>query len=115
MHIASGKCDIFSTPLFCLTLHTEEYPESTPRNLAISLPKTLLRFTDDTDFYRFLQQSDCKMLRKIMETEKYILADLIPLRQPYATGKLRGKPPPTNPVGFQNFNLFPDRCLRKGL
>ena len=80
---------------------------------AISLAKKLLHVKDDTDFYRILQQSDCKMLRKIMETEKHILADLIPLRQPYATEKLRGRPPPTNPVGFQNFNIFPDRCLRK--
>ena len=81
---------------------------------AISLAKRLLHARDDTDFYRILQQSDCKLLRKIMETEKHILADLIPHRQPYATEKLRGRPPPTNPVGFENFNIFPDRCLRKG-
>ena len=80
---------------------------------AISLAKRLLHVTDETDFYRFSQQSDCKKLRKIMETEKHILADLIPLRQPYATEKLRGRPPPTNFVGFQNFNIFPDRCLRE--
>ena len=48
-----------------------------------------------------------------METEKHILADLIPLRQPYATEKLRERPQPTNPVGLHSFNIFPYRCLRK--
>ena len=38
---------------------------------AISLAERLLHVTDDTDFYRNLQQSDCKMLRKIMEPEKH--------------------------------------------
>ena len=80
---------------------------------AISLAKRLLQVTDDTDFYKILQQSDCKMLRKITETEKHILAYLIPLRQPCATENLRGRPPPTNPVGFQNLNIFPDCCLRR--
>ena len=46
-----------------------------------------------------------------MEKEKHILADLIPPLRPNATEKLRGNPPPTNPVGFHNFNLSPDRCL----
>ena len=119
MHIASGKCDIFSTPLFCLTLHTVSVYVGVPKkhlkklSSVISLAKRLLHVKDDTDFKRILQQPECKMLRKIMETEKHILADLIPLRQPYATEKLRGRPPPTNPVGFQNINILPDRCLRK--
>ena len=38
---------------------------------AINLAKKLLHVTEDTDFYRILQQSDCKMLRTIMETEKH--------------------------------------------
>ena len=119
MHLASEKCDIFRKPLFCLILHnvslpTVESSKSTSRNFsAIILAKKLLHVTEDTDCYRILQRSDCKLLRKIMEMEKHILADLVPLRQPYATEKLRGRPSPTNPVGFQNFNIFSDCCLRK--
>ena len=47
---------------------------------AINLAARLLNVTDDTDFHIILQQSDCEVLRKFMETEKHILADLIPLR-----------------------------------
>ena len=99
---------------FCVSLYGG-VPKKHLKKLssAVSLAKGLLHVTNDTDFYRNLQQSDCKMLRKIMETEKHILAYLIPLRQPYATEKLSGRPPPTNPVGSQNFNMFPDRYLRK--
>ena len=120
MHIASEKCHIFSPPLFCLTLHTvslstDESPKSTSTNFPQPLVLQKGYYTSQmilisTEFYNNLI---AKCREKNMETEKHILADFIPRRQPYATEKLRGNTPPTNPVGFQNFNIFPDHCLKK--
>ena len=80
---------------------------------AISLLLSLLHVTNKTNFLRKLQNVDCKMLRKIMETEKHILAKLFPIGQPYATEKMTSRPPPINHVRFQNFNIFPDHFPRK--
>ena len=78
MHIASEKCDIISTPWFCLTLHTVSlYTEESPKSTSRSFPQTLVLqkgyYTSQTilTFTEFYNNLVAKCWEKLWKPRKH--------------------------------------------
>ena len=120
MHIASAKCDIFSTPLFCLTLQTvslstEESPKSTSRKIHQLLVSQKGCYTSQTILIsaEFYENPITKCWEKLWKRRNTFLQIWFLFDRSIQARSWEKDPHQQNLVGFQNFNILRDRCLRK--